>query len=79
LQAAEDQEDKRIIVFKWDEVQVGIIVDEVSEVIRIQGQDIEPATKVYGALEADHIKGIAKIDNRLLILLDLVKIFESGW
>ncbi|HOQ08679.1 MAG TPA: chemotaxis protein CheW [Syntrophomonadaceae bacterium] len=79
LQAAEDEEDKRIIVFKWDEMQVGVIVDEVSEVIRIKRQDIEAASKVYGALEADHIKGIAKIENRLLILLNLAKIFEAGW
>lgn len=79
LQADENQEDKRIIVFKLDEVQVGIIVDEVSEVIRIKGQDIELATKVYGALEEDHIKGIAKIDDRLLILLNLARIFEAGW
>lgn len=79
LQASDNQEDKRIVVFRFEDVQVGIIVDEVSEVIRIKGQDIEPADKVYGAMEADHIKGIAKIDDRLLILLNLASIFESGW
>ena len=35
LQTSENQEAKRIIVFKLDEFQVGIIVDEVSEVLRI--------------------------------------------
>lgn len=79
LQTSENQETKRIIVFKLDEFQVGIIVDEVSEVLRIQGQNIEPAAKVYGALEADHIRGIAKVNERLLILLDLAKVFEAGW
>lgn len=79
LQISENQETKRIIVFKLDEFQVGIIVDEVSEVLRIQGHNIEPAAKVYGALEADHIRGIAKVNERLLILLDLAKVFEAGW
>ncbi|HAA09092.1 MAG: chemotaxis protein CheW [Syntrophomonadaceae bacterium] len=79
LQFSENQDDKRIIVFKFDEVQVGIIVDEVSEVLRIHQNDIEAADKVYGTLEADHIKGIAKVGERLLILLDLAKIFEAGW
>jgi len=72
LQTSENQEAKRIIVFKLDEYQVGIIVDEVSEVLRIQGNNIEPAAKVYGNLEADHIRGIAKVNERLLILLDLL-------
>jgi purine-binding chemotaxis protein CheW len=79
LQSTDNQDDKRIIVFKFDEVQVGIIVDEVSEVLRIKANDIEPAAKVYGTLEADHIIGIAKVDERLLILLDLAKVFEAGW
>ncbi len=79
LQTSENQEAKRIIVFELDEYQVGIIVDEVSEVLRIQGNNIEPAAKVYGNLEADHIRGIAKVNERLLILLDLAKIFEAGW
>jgi purine-binding chemotaxis protein CheW len=79
LQTSDNQEAKRIIVFKLDELQVGIIVDEVSEVLRIQGHNIEPAAKVYGTLEADHIKGIAKVNDRLLILLDLAKVFEAGW
>ena len=79
LQFSENQDDKRIIVFKFDEVQVGIIVDEVSEVLRIHQNDIEAADIVYCTLEADHIKGIAKVGERLLILLDLAKIFEAGW
>ena len=46
LQLSDNQDDKRIIVFKFDEVQVGIIVDEVSEVLRIHQNDIEAADKV---------------------------------
>lgn len=69
-------EEKRIIVFQFDYVQVGIIVDEVSEVLRLNVNDIEETTDVYSNLKMEHIKGIAKIDDRLLILLDLLKILE---
>lgn len=76
LQASDGEDNKRIIVFQFDEVKVGIIVDEVSEVLRIKQSHIEPAAKVYGTLDTEHIKGIARVDERLLILLDLAKIIE---
>ena len=76
IQSDGDLDDKRIIVFKFDEIKVGIIVDEVSEVIYIRGQDIEETAKVYDAVDSDHIKGVAKVDDRLMILLDLKKVFD---
>ncbi|HWP98606.1 MAG TPA: chemotaxis protein CheW [Syntrophomonadaceae bacterium] len=71
-----DPEDRRIIVFHFDELKVGVIVDEVSEVLHIKAGDIEETTKVYDSAHAEHIKGVAKVDERLLILLDLKKTFE---
>ena len=70
------EDDKRIIVFQFEELQVGIIVDEVSEVLRLNVNDIEETAKVYSSISAEHIKGIAKINDRLLILLDLLRILE---
>lgn len=71
-----DEDDKRIIVFQFEEMLVGIIVDEVSEVLSLNINNIEETAKVYNSLTAEHIKGIAKINDRLLILLDLLKILE---
>lgn len=71
-----DQEDRRIIVFQFDELKVGVIVDEVSEVLQLNARDIEETTKVYDSDHAEHIKGVAKVEERLLILLDLKKTFE---
>ncbi len=76
LESHGDDEEKRIIVFQFDYMQVGIIVDEVSEVLRLNVNDIEETTDVYSNLKMEHIKGIAKINDRLLILLDLLKILE---
>jgi purine-binding chemotaxis protein CheW len=77
LQAAGKEEDKRIIVFQFDDLKAGIIVDEVSEVLRLSKDDIEETAKVYSSINAEHIQGIAKVNNRLLILLDLLRILES--
>lgn len=76
IQELGSEDDKRIIVFQFDDLKVGILVDEVSEVIRLKPSDIEETAKVYSSINAEHIKGIAKIDSRLLILLDLPKILE---
>lgn len=72
-----EDEDKRIIVFQFDDTKAGIIVDEVSEVLRLNKENIEDASKVYSSISTDHIKGIAKVDNRLLILLDIARILGA--
>ncbi len=77
LQSAGKEEDRRIIVFQFDDLKAGIIVDEVSEVLRLVKADIEETAKVYSSISAEHIQGIAKVNDRLLILLDLLKILES--
>lgn len=64
-------EDKRIIVFQFDDIKAGIIVDGVSEVLRISSDDIEDPVKVYNSVDHDFIQGVGKVDGRLLILLNL--------
>jgi len=76
LDSVGSDDDKRIIVFQYDDIHAGIIVDEVSEVLRLNADNIEETAKVYDSLTADHIQGIAKVNDRLLILLDLLKILE---
>ncbi len=76
LQASGNDENKRIIVFQFEDLKAGIIVDEVSEVLRLNTQSIEATDRVYNSINADHIKGIAKVQDRLLILLDLQKILD---
>ena len=76
LQPQGDEEDKRIIVFQIGELKVGVIVDEVLEVVHLYRNEIDEATKSYESTNADHIMGVIKKDKRLLILLDLKKILE---
>ena len=74
LDSSGDTNEKRIIVFQFDDLKAGIIVDKVSEVLQISSLDIEDTAKVYSSVDAESIKGVAKVDDRLLILLDLQKL-----
>lgn len=76
IESAGEEEDKRIVVFQFDDFKAGIIVDEVSEVLALNSNDIEETDKVYSSMSSDFIKGIARVDNRLFLLLDLQKIIE---
>jgi purine-binding chemotaxis protein CheW len=76
----EDQEfDKstRIIVVELDGLVLGFIVDSVSEVLRIPEDTIEPPPSMVAGIESEYIEGVGKLDDRLLILLELKKIFSS--
>ena len=55
-----------------------MIVDSVSEVIRLPMKNVEPAPEmVTTKIHADYLKGVGKIDDRLLILLDLEKVLSE--
>ncbi|HCF48838.1 MAG TPA: chemotaxis protein CheW [Syntrophomonas sp.] len=70
--------ESRSVVVEVGGKTVGIIVDEVSEVMRLPVDSIEPPPAVMGAIASDYITGVGKLDNRLLILLDMDKILNEG-
>lgn len=74
MEISSNDEDTRIIVFQFEDVKAGIIVDKVSEVLHINLNDVEETAKVYNSIDAEIIKGVARVDDRLLILLDLQKL-----
>lgn len=78
LEKNDSNADTRIIVVDIDNSIMGMIVDEVSEVLRLSVSTIEPAPDITTSIEADYISGVAKIDDRLLILLDLSKAFSPA-
>jgi purine-binding chemotaxis protein CheW len=67
----------RIIVFGVNGTGVGMIVDGVSEVLTIDEDTVEPAPAITTTLESQFITGIAKLDGRLVILLDLNQVLSS--
>ncbi|MGH2364657.1 MAG: chemotaxis protein CheW [Chloroflexota bacterium] len=70
-------ERSRIIVVQLSDETVGAIVDAVSEVITVSPDSIEPANRVVTALDAEYIRGIAKVDGRLVAILNPDRLLEA--
>ncbi|MBI1911733.1 MAG: chemotaxis protein CheW [Deltaproteobacteria bacterium] len=74
LKEDEKTNETRIIVVDIDNTTVGLKVDAVSEVLRLPADTVEPPPAIVTGAESDYIKGVGKLDGRLLILLDVAKI-----
>lgn len=77
LEGKEISEETRIIITDTDGKTVGFIVDNVTEVLRLNEDDIEPINTDVVGIDKDYIAGIGKLENRLLILLDLNKVLTK--
>jgi purine-binding chemotaxis protein CheW len=58
-------------------VQIGIVVDSVSEVLNIKGEDVEGAPTFGAKLDTDYILGMAKMEGGVKILLDIDQVLSS--
>jgi len=67
----------RIMVANVDGVKIGMIVSAVSEVLTIDDTVIEPSPPMVSNVNSEFIIGVAKIDKRLVILLDLAKVLSG--
>lgn len=74
LESSEHTRASRIVVVEIGDNVVGVIVDGVSEVLRVTGASIEPPSPVVAGIESEYIYGIARLDDRLVILLDLDRV-----
>jgi purine-binding chemotaxis protein CheW len=78
LEAAEYTATTRIIVVDVDGRLVGMIVDAASQVIRIPEDQIEPPPPVAGGLPSELIEGVGKLEDRLIILLNIDMILSTS-
>lgn len=67
----------RIVVVELNNHIIGFIVDEVSEVIRITKDTTEEPPAMISGINREFVTAIGKLEDRLLILLDLEKVFSS--
>jgi purine-binding chemotaxis protein CheW len=69
-----DSEPGKIVILETGSDQVGVMVDEVEEVLTVESDQLEPVPTA----NTDSIEAIAKIDDRLVILLNSVGLFASS-
>jgi purine-binding chemotaxis protein CheW len=76
---ADEAEDKnnRIIIIRYQLEEVGLMVDAVSEVETVFRKNIEPAPAMALNVSTQFINGIAKLDDRLVIFLDVNQIITA--
>ena len=77
LGVVEHDKNTRIVVVELREKVVGFLVDSVSEVLRIPRDLVEPPPPIVGSVDSEYIQGVVKLEDRLLILLDLQKLLKS--
>jgi len=77
LHVGELTEESRIVVIDIDSGEVGVIVDSVTEVLRVPNAAIEAPSFMLSQDQSNYLRGIAKLSDRLIILLDLNKLLSS--
>jgi purine-binding chemotaxis protein CheW len=76
INTTEETKETRIVVINMNEMKVGMIVDGVSEVLTVPDDVIEPPPSMFSTVDTQYITGIARLDNRLIILLDLGEVLS---
>ncbi len=69
----EQTQESRIVVVDIAGRDVGVIVDGVNEVLRIPLSSVDPPSSMITDSDSDYLRGIARLEDKLIILLDLSK------
>ncbi len=72
----EESEETKVVVVQVHNVLVGFVVDAVSEVQRVAKSIIVPPPALMEGVNTKYVEGLARMDDRLIILLDLPKLLE---
>lgn len=67
-------ENAKIIIVNIGKQTVGMTIDAAADVVSINSQEVEPSPALVSGIDAEFIQGVAKISNRLLIILNLERI-----
>jgi len=75
IEPRQHDQDARIIVVEVESRVLGFIVDKVHEVMQIDASVVDPTPSVATTVDSSYIRGVGKLEDRLLILLNLERLF----
>ena len=77
LRRKKEIESKHIVLTEQDKSLFGLLVDEVTEVLRVEENTISKTPELVTKIHQDYVKGVLTIDNRLILLLDLARVLSE--
>ena len=77
FEKTEETKNNRIVVINIKDTTLGIIVDAVTEVIRVPVDSIDPVSDIVTSGQSDYLSGIAKLPDKMIILLALDKLLSK--
>ncbi|MFW6331180.1 MAG: chemotaxis protein CheW [Gemmatimonadota bacterium] len=77
MEAVEATDETCIVVVQLDGVKIGLVVDRVSEVMDIRGEEVDPAPS-FGGAATEHLLGIAKSEDGVKLLLDIERVLAEA-
>jgi purine-binding chemotaxis protein CheW len=78
LPECEATDASRIMVVNVGGKTIGIVVDAVSEVLRVSTDQIAPPPPTVVSLGTEYLTGLVKLEKQLLILLDIDKVLNES-
>ncbi|MGD0476358.1 MAG: chemotaxis protein CheW [Candidatus Velthaea sp.] len=77
MERSERTKNTRIVVTEIGSKRIGMVVDSVSEVLRIPVEQIEDAPDLVAGVDTEYIRGVGKMGDRLIIMLDLARVISG--
>ena len=77
LEESEGDKNTGIIIAKIEDVDMGIMIDSISKVVSMANSDIQPPPSMLQGIGQRYIKGVGKMEDKLLVVLDLDKLFTN--
>lgn len=76
LETKELDDSTRIIIVSLETYDVGLVVDAANDIVDVPVHLIEAQPEVVGSISSEFIAGVAKVESRLFVLLELEKVLE---
>lgn len=78
LPESEYTDNTRIVIIAVNEMEVGMIVDSANDVIDVDSDEIQDPPEIVGGVRAKYLRGVAKVGDRLLVLLNLKEVLSKS-
>ena len=78
LTPKEADSNTRIIIVKFTDMNIGMIVDSVDKVLRVGNRGIQPSPKLVRNIDAEYLAGIVMDGDKMVIVLDLQRVLSEA-